>query len=79
VWESIESVPGLYAFIACVVCATVVVVKAIGGWRRHQAVKLETGLKREMIERGMSADDIERVMGARLGDEASLGETGRMR
>jgi hypothetical protein len=43
-------------------------------WRKTE---LETELKRDMIARGMSAEEIERVLGAKLspGDEKSPGET----
>lgn len=36
--------------------------------RRHLQVELEVALKRDMLERGMSADEIARVTSAKLGD-----------
>jgi hypothetical protein len=35
-------------------------------WRLHRRTELEIALKRDMLERGMSADEIERVMGCHL-------------
>jgi hypothetical protein len=37
--------------------------------RRSQRDDMEATLKMEMIERGMSADEIERVLAAKLGDD----------
>jgi hypothetical protein len=36
-------------------------------WRLHRRTELEVALKQDMVARGMSAADIERVLGARLG------------
>jgi hypothetical protein len=33
-------------------------------WQKNRATEIEAGLKRDMIERGMSADEIERVLKA---------------
>ena len=33
-------------------------------WRLHRRTELEIALKRDMLERGMSAEEIERVMGS---------------
>jgi hypothetical protein len=44
-------------------------------WRLYRRTELEVLLKREMLERGMSAEEIERVMRSRLtphGEDRSL-------
>ncbi len=38
-------------------------------WCQNRRAEQEAALKREMIERGMSADEIERVLAARSSDE----------
>ncbi len=46
-----------------------VLILAIAGmrtWRRFQEAKMETELKLEMLANGMSADEIERVLAAKL-------------
>jgi hypothetical protein len=40
-------------------------------WVKVRRATLEAELKMEMIQRGMSADEIERVLGARLGSSKS--------
>jgi hypothetical protein len=53
---------------------TFVVVMVLGlcyQWRAHRRTELELNFKREMVERGISAQDIERIIGARSS------ETGR--
>jgi hypothetical protein len=39
-------------------------------WRLQRRTEMEVALKREMLEMGMSAEDIERVLKARLGESA---------
>ena len=41
------------------VCAIVMV-----QWRKHRLAEMEISLKQEMVQRGMSAEDIERVLAA---------------
>lgn len=36
-------------------------------WRWHRRTEMEVALKRDMVERGLSAREIERVLGASLG------------
>ncbi|HMP03583.1 MAG TPA: hypothetical protein PKD86_16775 [Gemmatales bacterium] len=45
-------------------------------WRLHRKTEIETGLKRAMIEKGMSAAEIERVMRASLTSSQSGREAG---
>jgi hypothetical protein len=61
----------LFAF--CFLAVAIVAWHGINTWRKHQAAKLEADLKLEMVSRGMSAGDIERVLAAKLSsDPASL-------
>ncbi len=50
----------LMALIALVAIGAIVAIQ----WRKHRQNELEYSLKREMLNRGMSADDIERVFRA---------------
>jgi len=43
-----------------------------GTWQKASGLKLETALKREMIERGMSADAIARVINCRATPEGAV-------
>jgi hypothetical protein len=44
-------------------------------WRLHHRAELEVALKRDMLERGMSAEDIERILRAPLGGAAEAPAT----
>jgi len=35
-------------------------------WRKHQATKLEIELKSQMVSAGMTADEIERILAAKI-------------
>jgi hypothetical protein len=50
------------------VCGAFVATAAMEMWRKHQATKMATELKLEMLARGMSADEIERVIAVRPGN-----------
>lgn len=52
-------------FFACVAITVVGTVLAVQ-WRKLKSQELEADLKAEMIQRGMTVDEIERVMAARL-------------
>jgi hypothetical protein len=54
-----------------VVCAFAVpIVGIIGGiWYKIEQLKSDNELKRRMVERGMSADEIERIVAAKSGKE----------
>ena len=52
------------------IALTILGVAGMRTWRKHQATKMESDLKAEMIAAGMSADDIERVLAAKMnGDD----------
>ena len=41
-------------------------------WRLHRRTEMEAALKQEMLQRGMSAEEIERVLSARMGTRCSM-------
>jgi hypothetical protein len=49
------------------IAATILGVMGMWTWRKHEATKMEHDLKSEMVAAGMSADEIQRVMAAKLG------------
>lgn len=48
-----------------VVCLAIVAAKAVNAWRRVQTAKVEADLKLEMVARGMTAEQIEKVLAVR--------------
>jgi hypothetical protein len=63
------------AFVAIPIGAVfIVVMTAIltGHFRKSQRDDMEATLKMEMIQRGMSAEEIERVLAARLGEPSQV-------
>jgi len=44
-------------------------------WRLHRRTEMEAALKQDMLNRGMSAGEIERVMRAPLSGAPTVGET----
>jgi hypothetical protein len=58
----------------CALMVTIVAWHAITAWRKHLAVKAELELKMEMVSRGMTAQDIERVLAARLSGDPAAAE-----
>jgi hypothetical protein len=48
------------------IAATILGVAGMFTWRRHQVTKMEHDLKSEMVAAGMSAEEIQRVMAAKL-------------
>jgi hypothetical protein len=75
-WEVFYTDPArlasLLAFLA--ICIGFIANVAIKAWRSNEMHKRETELKMEMLARGMSADDITRVLAAKPSD-ATLAET----
>ena len=59
--ESNEAVPIVFICLAFVMGMTVWLTLH---WRWHRRMELEAALKQEMIQRGMSADDIQKVLEA---------------
>jgi len=65
--ESNEAVPIVFICLAFVMGMTVWLTLH---WRWHRRLEWEATLKQEMIQRGMSAREIERVLAAPLSDAA---------
>ncbi len=66
-WESIFRIPQLPIIMGCLIP-----ISAILGnfWYKAQKNKQDNDLKRRMLERGMSAEEIERVISAGMEDDA---------
>ena len=66
-WESLARDSGTLPMMLFwgMIFVTILATYAIKTWRKHEAAKMEHELKLEMVARGMSADEIERVLTAR--------------
>jgi hypothetical protein len=69
-WDIFRSDPEKLAavFFYALVAATILGYVGIKAWRRNEAGKRDAELKLEMIAKGMSAAEIERVLAAKIGD-----------
>ena len=66
-WESIFRIPQLPIIMGCLIPITAI----IGSfWYKAQKNKHDNDLKRRMVERGMSAEEIERVISAGVEDDS---------
>ncbi len=66
IWESIFRIPQLPIIMGCLIPITAI----IGDfWYKAQKVKSDKDLKLSMLERGMSAEEIERVISAGVEDD----------
>ena len=62
IWESVFRMPQIAVIMGCLIP----IVGIVGGyWYKTQKVRAENALKRMLVERGMSADEIERIIAAR--------------
>ncbi len=52
------------------ICLTILAAIGITAWRKNEAHKRDTELKQEMLARGMSAEEIVRVLTARTNGAA---------
>jgi predicted negative regulator of RcsB-dependent stress response len=69
-WEYVVTNHDFGALVAfCVLAMAIVAWHGTNAWRKHQATKLEADLKLEMVSRGISAGDIERVLAAKLSSD----------
>lgn len=76
-WDTLSKADpeALGAFaIYSLVAITIIAVTGMKIWRGHQREKMDTELKMDMVARGMSADEIERVLKAKS-DGATSSET----
>ena len=76
-WESLSQNPGNVAMILFwgMIFLTIMATYSIKTWRKHEAAKMDHELKLEMVTRGMSADEIERVLTAKSAPKTDLDET----
>ena len=74
--ETLQADPSRFGPIVlyCVIGLVFLVGTGIKAWRKNEAGKRDAELKLEMLARGMSADDIVRVLAAKT-DGAKLDET----
>ena len=71
-WEAMWLTPyGMIAIISLAIAAY----KAISAWLRQQTTKAEAELKLEMVSRGMTAEQIERVLAASMSSDRATDET----
>jgi hypothetical protein len=75
-WDVFKGSPSELApvLVITAICVGFIANVAIKAWRNNEAHKRETELKMEMVARGMSADDIIRVLAAKAND-STLAET----
>lgn len=66
-WESIFRIPQLPIIMGCLIPITAIIGTF---WYKAQKDKHDHDLKRRMLERGMSAEEIERVISAGVKDDA---------
>jgi hypothetical protein len=57
-----EAIGGSIAF--CVLCISLAVYYCVVEWRKARVAQIEAELKREMVHKGLPADEIERVLKA---------------
>ena len=61
IWEMVFDMPQIAVIMGCLVPIVGIIASC---WYKAQRARSENELKRSMVERGMSADEIERVMAA---------------
>jgi hypothetical protein len=66
-WETFSNSPQHWGgvLVVAAIASCILGLAAIQAWRQNQAAKMDSDLKMEMVARGMSADEIERVLKAR--------------
>ncbi len=62
IWEWVFGMPQIAIIMGCLIPIVGII---SGYWYKAQKVRAEHDLKRMLVERGMSADEIERIMAAR--------------
>ena len=65
-WEYIFDMPQLPIIMGCLIPIVAIIAKV---WYNTQKMRAEHELKQSMVERGMSVDEIERVIAARPRDQ----------
>jgi len=76
-WESLSREPGVLPMVLFwgAIFTVIVVTYGMKLWRNHERDKMEMELKLEMLNRGMSAEDIERVLAAKSSASEDLCKT----
>ena len=76
-WETFKGDPSQLGAVLGIsaICVAWVANVAIKAWHKNEAKKQDTELKLEMISRGMSADEITRVLGANSADSTLAATT----
>jgi hypothetical protein len=76
-WDSLSNDPGsaVMAIFFIMLFLSIICAGAIPAWRKHAAAKMDHELKLEMVARGMSADEIERVLTVKSSQKLDLDET----
>ncbi len=62
IWEWVFGMPQIAIIMGCLIPIVAIV---SGNWHKTHKVRAEHDLKRMLAERGMSADEIERIVAAR--------------
>ena len=57
----------LVIVVVVIVFSFLLIVSIAGIWRAHRRTEIEASLKQDMLDRGMSADEIEKVLKATKG------------
>lgn len=70
--QSPETVGMLASF--SLIAITILALAGMRTWRKHQAARMGNELKMEMVARGMSVDEIERVLLAKSSSAAKPGD-----
>jgi len=66
-WQALFSHPETAVFGMIVLCVAIPVIAS--AWQKVARIRADTDLKQSMIERGMSVDEIERVLKAKSSDK----------
>ena len=66
IWSMVFRIPQLPIILGCLIPIVAIIASA---WYKVQRVRSETELKRTLVERGMSVEQIERVIAARAKPE----------
>lgn len=62
IWDQVFNMPQIAVIMGCLIP---IVGLIAGFWYKAQQVRSENELKRSMVERGMTVEEIERVMSSR--------------
>ncbi len=67
-WNQLLQMPNIAVVMGCLIPIAGSIAMA---WRSIEKTKSENALKRSLVERGMSADEIERILAAKGPSESS--------